>query len=284
MVIPCCFLCFIVLASCVSISARRGLLIDKLSPIQSFRTSEPMDKLVFDEISGSCYTMHTDWQELIFFREGNLINKTGGLGYDKTNFQRLMDIALDTDGSLLALDSATRTVKKFTSDGKFSGEFELPGLRQPELFAVAGDQTLFIYDAIASEIVCFSALDIKEQYRFGRFELKNISSLSCNRNYVLAYSKDLNKTSVFSILGQHIITFPNLAMLDEQGNLLLLENGILKQTVFRGRETDPETAELLVPLTGVSYAGCNRNTVSTISQLEITNYKIQYLSSMETVR
>lgn len=168
-----------------------------------FETDFVVDKAVSDSRANVVFAMNKARQEVRIFRNTKQINSIGGLGFERTNFQRLTDIGVDTDGSLLALDSSQKLLRKFSPEGKIIAEMQFNDLRQPELFCVGGDGTLFVYDAATSEIVCFSPLDSTELYRFGRFELEQPLNLACNRDYLFAYSEAKGCTYVFYLLGQY---------------------------------------------------------------------------------
>lgn len=158
-------------------------------------------------------------QEIDIFVDGLRVNSIGGLGFERSNFQRLSDIGVDADGGLLALDSAQKLLRKFTPEGMFVSEFSLETLSQPELFCVAPDGTLFVYDAAPSEIICYSPLDGREFHRFGRFELNQPQNLDCNKDYLWAQNRERESTQVFTLLGQLDIEVKLFQALDRVGNM-----------------------------------------------------------------
>ncbi len=176
--------------------------IDDFRETESFRVENIYEKAVSDPRSGSVFAMSKASQEVHIFRKGIQINSIGGLGFERTNFQRLSDIGVDTDGGLLALDSAQKLLRKFSPEGSVIAEQQLSDLRQPELFCVSGDGTLFVYDSATSEIVSYSPLDNTELYRFGRFEIEHPVSIACNNDYLYIYSETKASTYVFYLLGQ----------------------------------------------------------------------------------
>ena len=176
--------------------------------IGGFRKLEPMtleanaDKAVSSMGGRLVYTFGKASQEICFYRDGKRVNTLGGLGFDRTSFQRLSDIGVDQDGSLLALDSALKVMRKFTPEGRLLSELKLNRLIQPELFCGNTEGNFYVYDAASSEIVCLSQFDMAEQYRFGRFVVEQPSSLACNQEYLWVYSQRLDRTCVFYLLGQ----------------------------------------------------------------------------------
>ena len=216
-----------VLMSCATVQFRQPMVIEAFEIVSVERFDHPVSKALFDTRTQTTYVMHRDWHEIHLYRDGKRINRIGGLGVVRGNFQKLSDIALDNDGGLLALDSAARQIRKFNSDGMFITQIDLAGMMQPKLMAVGSDQSIYIYDGLNAEIIVLSLLDGKEQYRFGKFELERISQLSCSRDYVLAYSATLDKTLIFTILGQNIRVIDALCIYDSFNNLIEYRNGVL---------------------------------------------------------
>ncbi len=211
-------LCMLGIGGCAAnrFSAYRRLVGFQLAG--EFPMSGRYDKAVADSRSGTVFVLDKAAQEIHIFRRGQQINSIGGLGFERSNFQRLTDIGVDSDGGLLALDSAQKLLRKFSPEGLVTGELEFTTLRQPELFCIGGDGNLFLYDAASSEIVCFSQLDGAELYRFGRFELQLPVTLDCNRDYLYAYSEATHSSSVFYLLGQFKETLPGQVIFDAFNN------------------------------------------------------------------
>jgi len=217
----------LLLMSCVSVQFRPLMLIDSFEIVSVEQYEQPVSKALFDTRTQTTYVMHRDWHEIQLYRDGKRINRIGGLGTDPSNFQKLNDIALDNDGNLLALDGAARQIRKFNKDGKFITQIDVSGVMQPELMAVGFDQTIYVYDGLNGEIIVISMLDGKEQFRFGKFELERISHLSCNRDYVLAYSATQNKTIIYTAWGQNVRSIDTMCIYDTFNNLIEYRNGIL---------------------------------------------------------
>lgn len=176
------------------------------------------DKAVCDPQANVVFALSKATQEVHIFRDGTRINSIGGIGFERTNFQRLTDIAVDNDGGLLALDSAQKLLRKYSEKGGLVAELKFSALQQPELFCLSSDGSLFVYDSASSEIVCYSQLDASELYRFGRFELEQPVSIACNHDYLYAYSSVKNCSYVFYILGQYKETIPQQVIYDSFNN------------------------------------------------------------------
>ncbi len=204
------------------ISAYRKL--EGFGDLENFRVDAAYDKAVSDTRAQTIFALRKASQEIHIYRGGSLINSVGGLGFERTNFQRLSDIGVDTDGGLLALDSAQKILRKFSPEGGVIADVQFTALRQPELFCQSGDGTLFIYDASSSELVCYSQLDNSELYRFGRFELEQPASIACNRDYLYAYSAVKDCTYVFFLLGQYKETLPGQVVFDNFNNPIRVQD------------------------------------------------------------
>ena len=213
----------LVLSSCAStrFSARRD--IETVTFIEFIQSERAYDKALADPVSRTVYALTRADQQIHVYRDGKRINSFGGLGTQSYNFQRLTDIALDNDGSLLALDMMAKELRRFSPDGKLLARLDLSALSQPELLVMSPDRDLLIYDAAPQELVCISMLDASELYRFGKFQLRAPSSLNCNRDQVSVYSKTADETQFYYILGQFKESRKGQWLQDAFGNSVLAE-------------------------------------------------------------
>ncbi len=217
----------LILGACSTVQFRPPMVIDSFAAAGVETFEHPVSKALFDVRSQTLYVMLRDWHEIRLYRDGRMINRIGGLGLERINFRKLGDIALDNDGGLLALDTVARQIRKFSNEGMYVTQIDIAGTVQPELMAVGTDQNIYIYDGLGEQIFVYSLLDGGEQFRFGKFELDRISQLTCNRDYVLAYSMAHDKTTVFTVLGQTLRTIDALCLYDNFNNLVEYRNGIL---------------------------------------------------------
>lgn len=178
------------------------------------------DKAIYDPISGNLFIMERQSQKVFIYKGDKLLNVIGGIGFENGNFKRLNDIELDSDGSLLCLDSLTKVVKRFSADGAYISEIALGSLVQPQYLCTTGDQTMFVYDNSSGEIVSLSALDHLEQYRFGRFQLGGIETMAASREFLITYAGDSGKTTLFSILGQKLEEYDGYYAMDAYRNFI----------------------------------------------------------------
>jgi len=216
------------LLSCASVPLQMPREIESFSLTGVFPLGLDADKVLLSSNNALLYAMSIRNQEITVFKSGNRQNVLGGLGSGTANFQYLSDMAIALDGSLLVLDSSAKAVRKFASDGTPGGSLELKGSLQPTLLALQSEQTLFVYDAAPAEIIAYSTLDGTEQFRFGRFQLKQVSALFCNRDYLVAYSAADDQSSVFTTLGQFLKSSTGNRIYDAYNNELIYAGGMLK--------------------------------------------------------
>lgn len=216
------------LFACSGINPQPPMNIEQFSLINTIPLGMQTDKILYHSQSNTLYAMSVKNQEIYIFQDGELKNVLGGLGSSKVNFQYLADMALGTDNSLYVLDSSTKSVKKFISDGKPSGSIELKGSVQPKCLCIFQEQEMFIFDSASGEIINYSGIDGTEQNRFGRFQLQQINSLSCNHDYLIAYDKDNNLSHIFSLLGQFVKDEPGQVVYDMFNNGICYNEGMLK--------------------------------------------------------
>lgn len=213
----------ILLTGCsgVKFSAYRS--ISSIEQVHLMQTDKTFSKALFDPRGRIIYAMDAKSAMVYVYRDDKLVNRIGGIGFDSSNFQRLSDIALDADGGLIVLDSMAKTLRKFTPEGKLISQMDLAKLVQPELVAISPEQDFFIYDVAPQEIVCISAMDGSELYRFGKFQSIIPTNLYCTRDYVVAYDMVKDLSYVYFLLGQHKENMPRQIVYDAFGNIIVAE-------------------------------------------------------------
>jgi len=213
----------LLLSACSASRFNAGREIEAITFLEFVTTPRSNDKALADPVSRSVYALIKAEQQVHIYRDGKLLNSLGGLGTQSYNFQRLTDIALDNDGSLLALDQMAKDLKRFSPDGKLIARLDLSRLVQPELIAMSPDRDLIVYDAASQELICISMLDGSELYRFGKFQLSAPGILNCNRDVITVYSPQNHETQLFYILGQFKESRPGQWLQDVFGNWILAE-------------------------------------------------------------
>lgn len=266
----------LLLAACsgIKFQVRRevdSLMLDSFIPLET-----KVDKAITDPASGTVYALSKAQQQVFIYRDKALVKTIGGLGSMSYNFQRLADIALDSDGNLLALDQMALTVKKFTSGGRYVTAFELEGLIQPELLCLNLDGEMFIYDAAPGEIVNVSLLDGKEINRFGRFQFQNPTALCCNRELISVYSASDNKSKVFDSFGQFIQERAGQVLPDVHGNLLLVEKQISTLPHSGWQKADEQQATQLLPILEAGEVSLFHDVLTHSGAWGVNVFKIKY--------
>ncbi len=164
--------------------------------------AENISKAYYHPGSKTIYAMEANTHRILISRNGKRINAIGGMGSGNTNFQNLSDFAMGADGSVYALDSAAKVIKRFNTDGKFMSSIQLDYVGQPARLALGSEQNVYVFDVASSEIIAYDLLDSSELFRFGRFQLQKVDLLFANRDYVVAYDAGKDESVLFSSLGQ----------------------------------------------------------------------------------
>lgn len=159
--------------------------------------------------------MNADTNMLMTWRDGDF-HLLGGIGFDASSFTRLSDIALAPDGSLLALDSFARSIKKFSADGKLLATIELPQSVEPTLFAVSSDETVYYYDAGRTELVVYRSVTHQEAYSFGKFDIDSPTQIMLQRNTLFVHQSD-GTTLLYDVFGQ---------FLGQQDGIIIRDRGV----------------------------------------------------------
>lgn len=162
--------------------------------------------------------MDADTNSLMSWRNGNF-TLFGGMGFDATSFTRLSDIALAPDGSLLALDSFARHIKKFNADGRLLATIDLPQSVEPVLFAISSDETIYYYDAGRTELVVYRSVTGEEAYRFGKFDIDDPTQILLERNTLFIHQSD-ETTLLYDVFGQ---------FLGQQESIIIRDRGVTYQ-------------------------------------------------------
>lgn len=201
--------------------------IDAFTLFDTKTFEEPILKAHYHSASKSIFAHESKTHRILIFKDGKQTNAIGGLGSQSSNFQRLDDIAMGRDGSIYALDGGAREIKRFNPDGKYMGSLKPDYVLQPKKIALGADNNLFIYDASGGEIVVFDLLDSSELYRFGKFQLKGVDQLFASRDFLIAYDKERDASSMFSALGQYISDDNGQVVYDDYNNAISLSNEAL---------------------------------------------------------
>lgn len=255
------------LAACASTPRRAPMNVSAFTLFSTFSFPEAVSKAHYNPGTQTVYAVSPMSHEIYLWREGKRINVIGGLGLNAANFQQLGDIAVANDGSLYAVDTMARNLKKFTSDGKLLGTMELKGTIQPQKLAVGTEQNLYVWDASSAEIISYNMLDGTELFRFGRFQIERVDLLFASRDYVVAYDQSRDQSKVFSSLGQLISTEPGQILYDSFNNAINLTTEALLSKM---------SAAFLPMLGAKSVMTVSRDILAMVVGTELRLLKIEY--------
>jgi len=218
----------LLLLSCAGLGTGQKLVPVSLQLTDTMQLPFRIEKCLLDQRSNTYYLMEENRPNLYLYRNGQQINKLGGLGTQKTNFQKLSDIALDSDGNLLALDVFAKVIKKFCPDGKWIADIDISGYGQPSRLCTLTETDLIIYDAAAKELSKFSTFDRKAMFSFGRFQVDDVAQITAVGDYIAVVSEDRGKTWLFNSMGQLLREVPAQVVVDRFQNLFVYQDGAVK--------------------------------------------------------
>ncbi|MDO9577256.1 MAG: hypothetical protein Q7J16_05180 [Candidatus Cloacimonadales bacterium] len=218
-----------VLLSCSSVEQQKIYTPIGFEIIREISTKFVPDKCLYSFANKTVFARQQDNSEIHIFKDGKKINTIGGIGFDQMNFTKLSDIALAPDGSLLALDSFEKTIKKFDVEGKFITSIELTDFSQPTLFTIASDETFYIYDSDRNEISNYARLNEYDTFAFGRFQLTAPTNLQLAGNLLVVNENSLNKTLIFDTFGQLEEELNGYYQIEKRQKYLLLPNYLLHE-------------------------------------------------------
>jgi len=193
---------FLLLSACANIEMQSQRIPEKFIIIYKIQTDFTPKKCLYSSINKTVFVLEDKADVIHIYRNGKKVNTIGGLGFTSSSFNKLADITLSPDGNLLVLDSFQKKVKKFDDSGKLIAEFSLKGFIEPTLFAMADDETYYIYDNTPKEVIITRTFDKSNWFAFGKFQLKNPSKISLRKNEILIYDKRVNSTVIFGAFGQ----------------------------------------------------------------------------------
>jgi len=181
-----------------------------------------VDKACYAFIDKTFYLMHKSENAIYIYKQGQLWNIIGGPGFGESNFRRLTDINLGADGTLYALDSSERSLKKFDRTGKYQGQVLLTGTTKPSHFAISSTGGIFIYDNYLKEIAFFDYFSLNVKYTFGKFQIESCDELYLIGDFINIYSKPSNSTTIFFVNGLYENSYQGKMLVDSYHNLYLI--------------------------------------------------------------
>jgi len=218
----------LMLSACASIESGRNVVPVKLQITDNLQLPFKIEKCLLDQRTGTYYLREQNRPNIYFYRNRKQINLLGGFGTEKTNFQKLSDIALDADGNLLALDSFAKIIRKFSPDGKWIADIDVSRFNQPSNICSIADTDLIIYDAASKELSRLSTFDGKVMFTFGKFQVESVSHINSAGDFIVVVSEDRQKTVLFTAMGQYLKEIPSQMVLDRFQNQYVLQDGALR--------------------------------------------------------
>lgn len=209
----------LLLLSCTSLNLQQTMIPLMIQDLYDINLDFVPDKAIYSAVDKTIYIKSAN--RIYIYQKGILSNTIGGLGFEKSQFNKLTDINLAPDGKLLALDSFQKKIRKFDHYGNLIADISLNDLPNPALFAVASDGTLFIYDANLQEIVTFQNFGKDRLYSFGKFIIEDLKSINISGNRILVYDQKTDKTIQFSRMGQFINENKGKILFDHDNAFLL---------------------------------------------------------------
>jgi len=229
--------------------------------------TERISKAYYYPAGKAVYAMNPETHQILIRKGDKQPNVIGGIGSGNTNFLALADIAMGPEGSIYALDSSQRQIKRFNPDGKYLSSMELSYVQQPQRLALGTEQNVYVYDAATTEIIAFNLLDGSELYRFGRFQLERVDQLYANRDYVVAYNRNKDESALFSSLGQFISNDSGQIVYDAYNNAIGLSNEALVSKM----------SAAWLPLTGqAKIMTISRDTLAIVVDRQVRLLKLDY--------
>jgi len=190
------------LSGCSTIEMKIYRTPENINIFQKIQTDFIPKKCLYSSINKTIFILEKEADIIHIYKNGKEINIIGGLGFTASSFNKLADITLSPDGNLLVLDSFQKKIKKFDIEGKLIAEINLNDFIEPALFAVAIDETYYIYDNASKEIVISRTLNHSDWYTFGKFQLNDPSKIILGKNEITIYDEQNNSTMIFGILGR----------------------------------------------------------------------------------
>ncbi len=213
----------VLLTSCSSISYQIPNKPVKLDILHKLGINFKADKCVYSSSQNVLFVKEKDTNFIHIFKDGRQINKIGGIGFEKQQFNQLSDIALAPDGNLYTLDSASLKITKFDIEGKWIAKIDLNNFSEPTLFDVTINDQFYIYDSNKNEIFIFDPLKKNSDYSFGKFQLSKPTNLKVSKNQIIINNSHKNHTLIYDTLGK-FISKSNEYVQSQRGIKFILKN------------------------------------------------------------
>lgn len=217
----------------------KRLQVKEWQELYRFDLSYQPEKCLYSFIKDTAYVMDKESAQIEIFRNGKKTNSIGGRGMDNKSFNTLSDIALAMDGTIFALDSFQKKIKRFDENGGFISQLEISEMAFPTLFDVASDETFYLYDEDRNEIAIMRKGSKIEH--FGKFVLQKPAILIVKNNLITIFDEATEKTFIFSTFGKLLYEKNGFIMHDNKVDFQLNPNFIQPVNSERMYALSPKT-------------------------------------------
>ena len=215
-----CILLYYFLISCSVLRLSEHRPIQGLVLQDSLSISYPADKVSYSVLDRTFFILNTTENTVRIYKNGSFFNIIGGSGFGNENFRRLADIFVGIDGSLYALDSFDRVIKRFDKDGIYVSQFQLHNVSSPERFAMTSFGAIFVYDAHNKEIYSLDPFDMSVNLSFGKFQIDKANAFFNAGDFINIYDNEQGETAVFLINGLFEDSYRSFTFFDAFQNIL----------------------------------------------------------------
>ena len=223
-----CSLIILIMQGCAGIDTSRTITPVKIQLTDNQTFTFKVAKCLLDQRTNTYYVMEQDRPNIYLYRDKVQLNTIGGLGNENVNFKKLVDIAIDPDGNLLALDEFARLIRKYTPDGKWVADIDISLIDQPAKLCVTPESDVIVYDSATKELQKISNFNGKSMFTFGRFQVDSVSNISCSRDFVAVVNDNKDKTILFTGMGLYLKDLLGQVVLDFYQNQYSYLDGAVK--------------------------------------------------------
>jgi hypothetical protein len=231
------FALYIFLSSCAVGQFAVSRPIERVTLVDMLAVSHPIDKIGYFPADRVFYLLNREDNTIRVYHRGEFFNIIGGTGFADDQFRRLSDIYVHTDGSLLALDSFERVIKRFDTGGRLLNTIPLSNISSPERLAFTSIGALFIYDSFNKEIYVLDPFDLSLSYNFGRFQIEETDEMFIAGDVINIHNRKNNETLVYFTSGMFDKKLDGLSFYEQHKNIL---------TVTENELIDTQTENVLV--------------------------------------
>lgn len=200
--------------------------------LRKFQPGYQVEKACYNSIQETSYLWEKGTERIHIYQQDKQINTVGGRGLERINFQKLSDICLYPDGSLLALDEIGRSIKKFDSKGRLISEINISKEINPVLVAVSIDEKLYVFDPDRKEIIQIDNMG-REVFALSNLAIEEIAAFQIRANQFVLYDSSRQMTLFISLYGDLLFEESGRCF-QERGNIFCCDHNFISYN--EGRE------------------------------------------------